>query len=351
MQDYYHLLGINNSASETEIRRAYRILARRYHPDVNPGKQAAEKFKSIAEAYRTLIDETRRREYERNFAAFKQASIQKKYAAFKGAQQDMANASRAKSYYQNQKKDFENIKAFTRPPPAKQKTRLALQNFWRPIKRDLQDLWLRLTGKLKSFKPHSGASSTSSKNGDLPSKISIIEVSVSLAESIQGIRKTIEIEEPDGIRRIRVQIPAGVRSGSVVRMRSNTKGREELVLIVRVAQHPFMQIDARGLVVDIPVTLTEAFLGASIKVPTADGDPIMLKIPAGSQSGDELRVRNKGILEKNERGDIIYRIMVQHPGNQNDPELQKRMSELGLFYSSSLRKNMPKTLLEAARIR
>jgi curved DNA-binding protein len=176
--------------------------------------------------------------------------------------------------------------------------------------------------------------------------VSVIEVSLSLKEAVFGVKKAIEIPDPTGPRKLSVTIPPGVRSGSVVRLRSKSNPGEDLVLIVRLATHPFLSIQARGLVAEIPVSVLEAHAGASISVPTLD-EPVSVKIPAGSQSGSEIRLRNRGIPLKNgDRGDLFIRLLIKIPDSVGAVGLKEHFAALDQYYSSAVRNGLPKTLLD-----
>jgi DnaJ-class molecular chaperone len=177
-------------------------------------------------------------------------------------------------------------------------------------------------------------------------RISVVEVSLSLRDAVTGVKKAIEISEPEGARKVSVKIPPGSRNGSVIHLRSTAPPGEELVLVVRVAAHPTMSLQPKGLVVEVPVTVAEALCGASVTVPTLD-EPISIKIPAGSQSGTELRIRERGVLQKDgSRGDLFYRLMIKVPEAAQAVGLREKSQELDKYYESAVRQPLPRTLLE-----
>jgi DnaJ-class molecular chaperone len=165
-------------------------------------------------------------------------------------------------------------------------------------------------------------------------------------DAIFGVKKALEIPEPEGQRKVSVKIPAGVRSGSVIRLRAKNMPNEDLVLIVRVAAHPFLTIQARGLVAEIPITIQEAIVGAHISVPTLD-EAVSIKIPPGSQSGSELRLKNRGLtLKDGTRGDLFVRLMIRVPETADAVGLKEKASELDAYYSNNVRQGLPKHLVE-----
>ncbi len=326
MENHYKTLGVNTSATADEIRRAYRILARRYHPDVNPGKDSEDKFKIISQAYSVLSDAEARRKYDAEFDPLSRERISKQFEAYE-------RMRRAASGARTSEKPTENSEAAkaaeTRPAPQ-------VEADW------LDFIWAKLKGLPKFLKrplQWSKAPSTGVR-------FSVIEVSVTLREALFGTKKTVEITEPEGIRKVSVRIPSGVRNGSVVRLRATGKIPEELVLIVRVPSHPQLSIQNKGVVIEIPITVSEAFRGTNITVPTLE-DQMVIKIPPNTQSGHEIRLKERGVTFKNgSRGDLIVRLMIQIPEAQGAVGLSDKMGELEKYYDSSPRQALPKSLLE-----
>ena len=330
MEDYYKILGLNTSATGDEIRRAYRILARRYHPDVNPGKKSEDKFKSISEAYKILSDKAKKMKYDSDF----QASVHS------GSFRDRQNKKfRAQSrYYQAQRDLKEKAKK---------------------MEKEVGDSASKIARGAKEFfndfvKPKKNKKVSSPKTKKIkiskakaePLKVSIIEASVSVQDAIFGIKKTIEIVEPEGTRKVSVNIPPGSRAGKVIRMRSTSGNSEELVIILRVAPHPVLSLESRGLLVNTPVSLDEAIFGATIKVPGIKEEH-MIRIPQGSQSGTEVRVKEKGItLKDGTREDIFYRILIQVPKSSQAVGLKEKVEDLEKYYEDSPRKSLPASIAQ-----
>lgn len=333
--DYYEILGVPASASQSEIQRAYRTLARRYHPDVNPGSKTDEKFKTIAEAYRVLKDPAERRKYDLQFDRFTGEFYRQKLKNY---------AEQAKKQYEKgrHRKDTSSTrpqpKAKTKKKAETKKTRplveIVLQNFGASLGERLRNPLSFLHRKKRSAPP--GSSPVSS--------ISIIELSLTVEEAVSGVKKNIEVAEPEGERKVSVHIPPGARSGSVIRLRNKKKGDEEILLIVQLVSHPFLSIERRGLVIELPITVEEALRGASISVPTLD-DAVMLKIPAGSQSGSYVRLNGQGIKGKDgERGDLFYRLMIRNPEPPEAVGLADKVGALTPYYSQSVRNHLPKQI-------
>jgi curved DNA-binding protein len=298
-KDYYTILGVNKSADADEIKRAFRQLARKYHPDVNPNNKAAEdKFKEINEAYEVLSDSDKRRKYDQFGQYWKQA----------GAAPGGGGAGR--SAYSNTSTGFEDFE-FGR-----------YGNF--------EDFINELLGRQGgSAYGSSSRTSTSSPFGfqtnppggggaagagpqlDLEAGLTL-----TIPEAFSGVEKRINI----GAETISVRIPAGAKSGSRIRVRGKgrpspflTSERGDLYLNVELANHPFFQFDGDNLVCELPITPDEAALGAPIEVPTLDG-MVTMSIPAGIKSGQSLRLRGKGWKDtKGHRGDQMVKVMITVP--------------------------------------
>ncbi len=368
MDNYYDILGLNSSATFEEIRRAYRILARRYHPDVNPGKTSEEKFKRIAQAHQVLSDQEKRKVYDVDLEAFlRTRGSSAGTQAYERAQQRYEGARRR--FYEQKHQNFGKVKPAgpdtettethrERPRPTK-----SAADPFSGIKKSFQSFIKFLNTpvgpKSRATRPEPQRPSKSgtmarpvqneepARERSAPSgvlKISVVEVSVTIKDAIYGIKKAVEIAEPEGIRKTSVTIPPGVRNGSVVHLRSKT--HEDLVIIVRVAAHPFLSVQPKGLVAEIPISLGEAINGASITVPTLD-EPMIVKVPPGSSSGTEIRLKEKGIVHRdNSRGDLFIRLMIKVPDSSTAVGIKEKSSELDMYYSAPVRQHFPKTLLE-----
>ncbi len=333
-ENYYEVLGLNSSASTDEIRRAYRILARRYHPDVNPGKGSEEKFKAVAHAYEVLSDADKRRKYDAERQVIAERSKLKGY--HKGAR-----TSARERFYQAQQQATRPGTAATKPQtqqgkPSQQPQRpgifskvsdmFSTGGIWSELKREAK------TGIRPPPRPTS------------PSQISLVEVSVSINDALFGSRKTIEFATPEGNRKVSIRVPPGVRNGSVTRMRQRDQISEELVIIFRVPQHPFISIQQKGVVIEVPISVAEAISGATIIVPGIQ-ESFSITISPGTQGGTELRVKEKGIYYPDgTRGDIFYRLVVKTPTCSNAFGLKDKALEMDKYYETPVRQDFPQTL-------
>lgn len=273
--DYYKVLGVSREASAEEIRKAYKKLARQYHPDVRPDdKAAAEKFKEIQEAYSVLGDPEKRQQYDRYGAAFQQART----------------GPGGYTY------------TWTGEPGAG------------PI--DLKDLFGGIDlGDLFGFGSRQTRAHRSIRGQDITS-----DITVPFHVACLGGKHEIQIYRDGKTERLEVNIPAGVDNGSVIRLAgeghpSPTGGEPgDLRLTVHVLPHPYFRREGANLLLDVPVTPSEAALGAKIEVPTLSEGPVVVTVPPGTSSGAKLRLRGKGVPDQKTkvRGDqlVVVKIVV-----------------------------------------
>jgi DnaJ-class molecular chaperone len=175
-----------------------------------------------------------------------------------------------------------------------------------------------------------------------------MEVSLSIFEAIAGVRKTIEVAEKNGeIKKISVSIPPGVRQGSIVRLRSKENETEEIILVIRVAHHPWLSMSHRGLTLEVPITISEAISGAKVQVPSL-GDPLLVTVEPGMQSGREVRLKGQGIpLADGSRGDLYIRFMIKAPPCAETPEVTAQLATLDALYELPVREHLPKSIMDA----
>ena len=331
--NHYEILCVASSATQEEIRRAYRILARRYHPDVNPGKASEEKFKAIAEAYSVLTDSKTRAQFDVEHQIYLKERADPRIKAYQKAQR--TNDAR-KRYFETQQR--------VREAMAKEASSSHRSQAKGPF--ELPDSVTSAFTFLKGAFNKKGA--TKSAPSRSSTRLSIVEISVTMRDALKGVRKTVEVAEPEGARKLSVSVPAGTRTGNVLRFRDKRGSGDEIVCIVRVAHHPFISIEAKGVVVEIPITVQEASGGASVTLPTFD-DPVVVKIPAGSQSGTELRIKGKGVLgREGERGDLFYKLLIHLPEANSAVGYSDKIKEIEAYYSNSVRASLPSSLLTAS---
>ena len=285
-KDFYAILGVSKDASDADIKKTYRKMARKYHPDQNQGDAAAEKkFKDISEAYSVLSSAEDREQYDAiramdSGARFSAGGAGGQSGAgfddmFGGLFNNARGGSRSRGY------DASGL-----PPEFADIFGGAYQGYQQP-------------------RPTKGADRTA-------------KTTISFAGSINGT--TIGLREPDG-EVIEVRIPVGIKDGQKVRVRGKGQpgaaGPGDLMVEVQVTPHDFFVRDGNNIRIHVPVSFPEAALGATISVPTLDGESVKVRVPAGTPSGRTLRVKGKGVKTSKATGDLLVTIDVAVPQKLN----------------------------------
>jgi DnaJ-class molecular chaperone len=280
--DYYQTLGVGREATPEEIRRAYKKLARQYHPDANPDDAtAAEKFKQVQEAYSVLNDAEKRAQYDRFGAGFRGAG--------KGPFQTAWGSGGAGA------------------------GPIDLESLFGGAGIDLGDLFGG--GGRRRREPASQKGQDVHLDIDIPFQI-----------AAEGGNHSLTLNRGGTAERINVKIPAGVDTGSVIRLagqgHSGMGGGPagDLKLTVHVAPHPWFRREGADLLVDVPVTPTEAALGAKVEVPTLTEGRLKLTVPAGTSSATKLRLRGKGVhdAKSKNKGDLYAIVKIVVPPSLSD---------------------------------
>jgi curved DNA-binding protein len=337
-QNYYEILGINQSATADEVRRAYRILARRYHPDLNPGKSSEERFKQIALAYQVLNDPDRRRSHDSEVESAKK--IRAGFAAYERAQRQEFFKGPG---YRTEGKSHQQTKRTYKAGTSKPKIEPSQSQF-NFLREGLTKLGSLISKQRQNQGPKIAAGEPDSKKEVKTKHVSVVEMSVTSKEAIFGTKKSIEVSIGEQKKKISVRVPTGVKNGSILRISSSEQ--EEFILIIKVAPHPILELSSKGLIINLPINISEALFGASIKAPGLDGEEVV-SIPAGSQSGDEVRLIQKGIkFESGQRGDLFYLLLIQIPGSQQAVGIKEKIDSLSQYYESDLRASLPLKISE-----
>lgn len=280
-QDYYSTLGVQRTATDKEIKAAYRKLARQFHPDANAGNKAAEeKFKEISEAYEVLKDSDKRRRYDQLGANWKAGA------------------------------DFT-------PPPGFGGFNFDFRNFTDVQGSPFSDFFEALFGQQFG----TGAGETVSFGRRNKGQDSEAEIELTLEEVLKGTARNIHVSAPHARpKTLQVKIPAGVKQGSKVRVPgeggpSASGGPPgDLYLKVKIKPHPVFALEGDAVVSELPISPALAVLGGEASVPTLDG-PVNIKIPPLSQNGRMLRLRERGLprLKQATRGDQLVRLKIVIP--------------------------------------
>jgi len=293
-KDFYATLGVSKDASDADIKKAYRKLARKYHPDQNPGDAAAEaKFKEISEANSVLSDPEERKEYDAVRAMGGGARFTAPGGAGAGGFEDVFGGM------------------FGQQGGG---ARYTFRQGGGPGG-DYEDLLGGLFGGGRFGQPTGGY-----RGYGGPTKGRDVTASTTLdfITATKGDRITLQTAEG---REISVNVPAGVADGQKIRLRGkghpSPDGGEagDIVLTVKVRKHPVFERDGLNLRVNVPVTFAEAALGATIQVPTLGGDPVRLRVAPGTPSGRVLRVKGRGVETKKGTGDLLAVVQVAVPAH------------------------------------
>jgi DnaJ-class molecular chaperone len=324
-RDLYESLGLKRGASTDEIKKAYRALARKWHPDVNPGNAEAERrFKAISAAYEVLADPDKRKVYDE----FGEAGLRE------GFDPDQARAHRQ---WQSGR-----VASGAASPGG--------------IPFDL--------GDLEAFFRREPRRSRAARGADLHAVVEL-----DLVQALHGSEVRLEVPDPQpcgecngtggqatpcfrcagtgvtqSVQTLTVRIPKGADDGDTLSVKGrgmpgpHSGPRGDVVIETRVRPHPHFRRDGLDLHLKLPVTLFEAYAGASVDVPTPDGN-VKLKIPPRSQSGSRLRVRHKGVARKHARGDLYVELQVRVPDGA-DAELVAALERASTLYEQPVRQGV-----------
>jgi molecular chaperone DnaJ len=327
-KDYYNILGVPRNVADKDIKSAYRKLARKYHPDVNPGDKVAEaKFKEVNEAFETLSDPDKRKKYDQYGSDFEN-------------QEAFARAQQQARQQQQQYRNFRGGGAGGGQPFATYET---------SDMGDLNEVFESLfKGGFGGAGTRTGGRRAARRGQDLEHGIEL-----TLEEAFNGTTRVLELQSEQACpvcqgvgriknavcqqcggagriikpRRLEVKIPAGVKDGSKVRVAGEGNAgvggpNGDLLLIVRVIPHPMFKREGDDLQVDVPVSLLTAVLGGEVQVPTLKGSKLALRIPPETQNGKVFKLGKQGMPKLNDtnRGDMMARVMVVLPTRLNEKE-------------------------------
>lgn len=293
-KDFYSVLGVSKDVSEADLKKTYRKLARTYHPDSNQGDAKAEaKFKEISEAYSVLSDPEQRQEYDQIRAMGSGARFTAGGQGAGGFEDVFSAFQQSRGARYTGTEDFDDIFSMF----GQQGGGFGSGRFGQS------------TG---GFRGYGGPT----RGADVTARTTIDFLTATKGE-------TISLQGEDG-KPFKVKIPAGVSNGQKIRLRGRGRpspdGGEngDIVVQVTVRPHPVFTRDGLNLRVTVPVTFTEATLGATIEVPTLGGEPVRLRVAPGTPSGRVLRVKGRGVETTKGTGDLLAEVQVAVPAHLDE---------------------------------
>ncbi len=377
-KDYYEILGVKKDASRDEIKKAYRKLARKWHPDINPGNRDAEqKFKEISAAYDCLGNDEKKKLYDEFGedglrAGFdeKKAREYKQWGAYgQEAADEGHTGEQGYGRYHSYEDIFGDLFGGGSGQGGGFRTAQAARGG------DIEyEITIDLLSALRGFEtelslqkikdcPGCGGSGIDPKSAMTrcstcggSGRIDVARGPIQFTKPCPDCHGHGSTGRPcpqcmgsghvNAADRIRVTIPRGVKEGSRVRLAGKGgQGQDggqpgDLYLIVHVKDHPLLRRDGDDLFMEVPITVGEAVKGASIEIPTVDG-PIKVRVPPGSQSGQTLRLKGKGAMnmKTKTRGELMVKLIVKVPQTE-DKEVLEAAEKMEKFYKSDLRSNI-----------
>lgn len=306
-KDYYSVLGVSRTAETDEIKKAFRKLARKYHPDVNPGDEAAEaKFKEVSEAYEVLSDPDKRQKYDQ-FGQYWQQAGRAGGGGYAGTPGDFGgfDFSNYGSFdeFINELLGRFSTGGFGGPGAGGPRTRTysygapGASGFGSP------GFGFDNAGATQSFDQEAS-------------------INLTFSEAFHGTQKRLRI----GNDAVEVRIPPGAKQGSKIRLKGKgqmnpyRKQKADIYLIVQLSPHPLFKFDGDNLTCEVPISPDEAVLGGKVDVPTPDGS-VTMNLPAGIKSGQTLRLRGKGWPKPRDgRSDLLVKVVITPPTSLSDAE-------------------------------
>ena len=309
MQDFYKTLGLTKKATQDEIKKTYRKLARKYHPDVNKEEGAEAKFREATQAYEVLSDEEKRAKYDQ----FGPAAFSSGGGGPQGRPQGWPGGMGGQQTNVNFEEMFGGARGARGGRGGDGFMGMGLDEILSSLGRGRRA-------------PRSGGHC--GRHAQPPTQGADIEHEVKLdfLQAIRGAETSIRISDPhDGKREtISVKIPAGVKEGQKIRLRgkgnAGAAGPGDLLMKCSIKSHPYWSREGKNLLVTVPISITEAALGAKVDVPTLDGTSTVT-VPAGSPSGRKLRLKGKGVTPAGKHttpGDLYVVLKVVPPTELTD---------------------------------
>jgi len=289
MQDPYEILGVSKNSSAADIKKAYRELVKKLHPDLNPSdKKAEERFKQVASAFNILGDKEKRAKFDSGEidAAGSETPEQHYY-------KDYANAAASSHYHSDADYD------------------------------DMSEMFSGIFGRGQSAGQGAGAPRFKMRGGDVRYLLEI-----DFLDAVNGAKKRITLPDASSLD---VKVPQGIAAGQTIRLKG--KGQQgfnggpsgDALIEISVKAHPFFKRQGNDIILELPIGINEAVLGSKIDVPTVSGR-VRVTIPKGASSGQSLRLKNRGIKRSGQKGDQLCVLKIVLPA-KIDPDLEKFMRQ------------------------
>lgn len=301
MRNPYDILGVSKSATADEIKSAYRKLAKKYHPDLNPGKKDAEqKFKEAVNAHALLTDPVKRERFDRG--EIDEMGNERAFSRGFGGGRSGGNP------FGNGRGNWRTSSSFGGRPGEDPFSQFG----------GVEDILAEFMGATAQGRrgggmggaAGSGAGATAARGSDMT-----YTLTVSLPDACMGSRQRVTLSNG---RTIDITIPPGTADGHKLRLRgqghSGAAGAGDAIIEIRVEAHPYFTRKDNDILLDVPISLPEAVSGASIKVPTLDGN-VTIKVPQGTNTGAKLRLKGKGVptAQGDQRGDMFVKLAIALP--------------------------------------
>jgi curved DNA-binding protein len=346
-RDYYKVLGVEKNASQDDIKKAYRKLARKYHPDANPNNKAAEeKFKEIGEAYEVLKDPDKRSKYNQlgsNWKQYSRAGAQGwPGTGGAGGQSYTYNYNGGDFGFGDLGSGFSDF----------------FETFFGRGSDERFSTIFSNTGGMSGSGTGSRGTGTQNKQdnrrsfwktgGEATQKGQDYQynLTITLREAFFGTERAISLQKDGKVRTVNVKVPKGIKDGGKIRVKGEggqgSRGGEggDLYLVVNISQHHLFIRKENDLHCEIPVTLKEALFGAKIDIPTFEGK-VNVTLPPNTQNGKTLRLKGKGMpkLKSTESGDLYIKIKIVLPSHLTEDQ-KKHLEEFAKTYKENPRQSI-----------
>jgi curved DNA-binding protein len=309
-KDYYKILGVSKDAGQEEIKKAYRRLAKKYHPDANPGDKGAEqKFKEINEAYQVLSDEEKRKKYD-TFGNY--------YDFQNGMNFDPSDFGWHRRTHTAGGGSFSDF----------------FEMFFGENGLDLDSILEGFAGQRFTkrsspfgFSGHFYDTATMQMGQDIET-----DVEIDLAQAFNGGDRILSVRGRDGtVKRIRMKIPPGVLDGDKIRLRGQGVNGGDILVTIRIKEEEERRLQGLDIIQDVPILPWEAVLGATVTVKSLDEQKFSVKIPPGTTTGKKFRISGMGYRDrKGNRGDLYIRTKIVIPQriSRKEKELYQKLKEI-----------------------